>query len=158
MNKKNPEVEILKNISAFKHIYNNIVKFDEVDSVGVVHNIKYLYWLEWARTQYLENLGIKLNPVTFISELPLMVVHNDIDYYNPAKFSDKYKVLTRISFIKKSSLGFENLVLLEDNTLLSKANAIMVYFDYKQKIPTRIPDELRNLIKLFENGNVNIID
>ena len=81
--------ELLNRLSLYKHKMNGKVRFAEVDSFGVVHNIRYFFWIEAARTEYFSNLGIELTPTTFIREMPFMVVHAVIDYLNAARFNDE---------------------------------------------------------------------
>jgi acyl-CoA thioester hydrolase len=151
---KEPAIDLEQEIIKFKHVTYGRAKFDEVDSAGVVHNIRYLFWLERARTDYFGAIGIKLNPKTFISEYPIMVVHTEIDYFNTAHFNDDYKILTRASKIGKSSLTFENIVLKSDNTLLVSAKAIFVHLDHKIMKPTRISDDLRTMLSNFEGNHL----
>ena len=131
VNNKIPD-KILNLLPMFKHSVKSKVKFHEVDSYGVVHNLQYGFWLEWARTEYLSNLGIKLNPKTYISEIPVMVVHSELDYFNPAVFYEEYEVLLRISFIKNSSLGFENIIKTKTN-LLVFAKIILVFLNVQKQ-------------------------
>eukprot|EP01156_Anaeramoeba_ignava_P012294 Anaeramoba_ignava/a488944_10.p1 GENE.a488944_10~~a488944_10.p1 ORF type:complete len:157 (-),score=4.18 a488944_10:28-498(-) len=127
------------------------VHFDDVDSFGVVHNVKYFYWMEWARTDYFGNIGIKLNPDTFIREYPIMIVHSEADYLNPGRFNDEYEVYSRISFIKDSSVGFENIVKIKGGPILVKAKAVGVHLDKNTHQPATVPDDLKEMILKFEN-------
>ncbi len=152
-NKKNSEKikHILQEIELFRHSAKGKVRFSEVDSFGVVHNIQYFFWLESARTEYLGNLGIDLNPDTYIDEFPVMVVHAEIDYFNALRFNESYEVLTRISSLGETSLTYENLILKSDGLLLAKAKAVLVHLDPGSKTPARIPDKVREMINSFEH-------
>lgn len=139
--------------SKFKHKLNSKVKFAEVDLFGVVHNIQYLYWLEWARTEYLENLGIELNLKNFLNKYLLMVVHSEIDYFASLSLSSNYEILTRVSFIKNSSIGFENIIISENKTIV-EAKAILVHINPATKEPEPISGNLKSLIFDFEKENL----
>jgi len=145
-------------LSKFKFYISDRVKFAEVDSYGVVHNVQYLYWIEWSRTEYFRNLFSEMNPRKFISEYPVMIVHAEIDYFDSAKFGDSYKVLSRISLVKNSSLKFENLVINDKGILLVKASSILVHLNNKTNQPERIPDTLREKLKKFEGIDVEFIN
>ena len=155
-NKNDIKSILIEEMKKFKFVYEDTVRFDEVDSIGVAHNVRYLFWLERARIEYFGNLGISINPNTFSSDLPIMVVHNEIDYFSPSHFGDKYKIFSRASFIKKSSIGFENIVTLKDDTILATAKTIYVYLDKVEKKPSRIPDDIRKLFIDFEGNNLFI--
>jgi acyl-CoA thioester hydrolase len=144
-------------LNKFRHAVKGQVKFAEVDSFGVVHNVQYLYMFEWARTEYIKNAGIRQTRTTYIKDFPLMVVHSEIDYFSPATFGDDYEVLTRVAFVKNSSLGFENIARLTDGTILARGKAVMVHLDYKTRQPVRIPDDLRERLKEIEGENVEFL-
>lgn len=148
---------MMNDLSKYKHRYKGRVQFSEVDSFGVAHNLKYLYWLEWARTDYLRTIGLNVNPKTFLTEYPIMTVHSEIDYYEPCRFNDEYNVYTRISWIKNSSLCFENVITSEER-LLVKASSVLVNVNPATRESVRINDELRKLVKIYESDNVQFID
>jgi acyl-CoA thioester hydrolase len=143
-------------LSQFGHKIDGTVEFADCDAFGVVHNVKYLYWLERARTEYFRYAGLQLGPETFISENRYMVVHADIDYFSALRFTEKYSILTRVSFIKNSSIGFENIVI-NDYRPVVKAGAVLVHLDENMN-PSRIPDNFRDKVIEIEKKNVRIID
>jgi YbgC/YbaW family acyl-CoA thioester hydrolase len=150
--------DILKEIPLYKHKVEGQVKFHEVDSFGVLHNIQYFYILEWARTQYFQYIGMPVNSRTFTLENPVMTVNHELNYYYPAMFTDEYEVFTRITEVKNSSMKFENIILHANGNVMAKASAILVYMNVEDYIPVRIPDDLREKIKNFENDNVKFIE
>ena len=154
--KQRPQ-ELQKEIKLYKHKIEGQVKFHEVDSLGVLHNIQYFYILEWARIKYLEYLGIPLTNRTFTLENPIMTVHHEIDYFHPAMLSDMYDAFSRVVEIKDSSMKFENLIVHENGKIMAKAKATLVYLNPEDYKPARIPDHLREKIKSMEGDNVKFI-
>ena len=156
----NDKAKILKQLaeecSAYRFSMSGKVQFSEVDFFGVVHNLRYFYWLEYARTEYLSNLLPELNPNKIIRNYTFMSVHAEIDYFNPARYGDEYLVLTKISNIKNSSITFQNIIRLKDGTILAKASAILVNFDSATFKSERIPDLLRERLRKFEEENVEL--
>ena len=150
--------ELSEELSKFKFIYEGRVRFAEVDSYRVVHNLQYFYWLETARIEYLRNLNIGLNNISLINELLFMSVHAEIDYFNVAGFDDEYQVLTRISQIRNSAFSFRNIIRLKNGIILVSASATLTHVDPKTKTPKRINDDLRLKIKNFEGDGVILID
>lgn len=148
--------KIKEELKKYSFKTNGIVRFSEVDSFNVVHNIKYLYWLENARIDYFRHIGIEMHNHTIIKDFPVMVVRNEIDYFNPARFSDEYNILSRISRVGNSSFTFQNLIFLKSGLLLAKASSVLVYLN-ESNLPERIPDNYRKLISDFEGDNVDII-
>jgi len=142
-------METKYNKDEFTHEYTGEVKFSEVDSFNVVHNLAYLYWLEWARTQYLFDIGMPRDDSIFSKRMPIMTVHSEVDYYNSMRFTDKYTVLTKVSKIGDSSITFINQVYSADKLIL-EAKSILVYVDTENGKPETIPDFVREKIKNYE--------
>lgn len=133
----------------FRHEYTGEVKFSEVDSFNVVHNLAYLYWLEWARTQYLFDIGMPRDNSIFSIRMPIMTVHSEVDYYNSMRFTDRYTVLTKVSKIGDSSITFVNQVYSADKLIL-EAKSILVYVDTENGKPETIPEFVREKINNYE--------
>lgn len=156
--KKLSDEELKNELNLYKHFTKGQIKFHEVDSYGVLHNIQYFYILEWARTKYLENVGIKIDSQTYSKHTLVMTVHHEMDYYNSASFFDEYLAYSRITKVGKSSLNFENIVTNLDGKILAKASVILVYLEPINHKPARIPEEIRYLIKELEGDNVKFSD
>jgi acyl-CoA thioester hydrolase len=150
--KKNPVSS--ETFKLFKHSFKSKVKFHEVDSFGVVHNIQYLYWIENARLEYFQDIDDCGIFNKFGKEYIHIIVNTNIDYIKSARMFDDYEILTRISWIKDSSFGFENLVLNSNGAVLVKASAVIVFFDLKTNSSIRIPDNFREMIIEFEQDDV----
>lgn len=157
MKKLIPE-EILAEIPLYKHKFDTQVQFRDVDSFGVVHNIQYFYYLEWARIKYMEYIGIPINHRTFTAENPIMTVHHELDYFAPALFSDTLHIYSRVVEMRNSSMIFENIILKEDDQLIAKAKVILVYLSTEDYKPTSIPEYLRTAIRSLEGEHVNIYE
>ncbi len=134
----------------FRHRFEGKVRFSEVDSFHIVHNLQYLYWVEWARAEYLNDVGILIDKNTYRKSFPVVIAHAEIDYFNPAQFADEYVVWTRVKRIGDTSVDFENFVTLKDDTPLVLTSCTLVLTDPAKGIPHRIPNEIRELLKNYE--------
>ncbi|MGB9852928.1 MAG: acyl-CoA thioesterase [Candidatus Kapaibacteriota bacterium] len=141
-------------LTKFQHRISNKVRFHEVDSFGVAHNLAYFYWLEVAQTEYFENLGFDVKPETFTKEFPLLKVHNEIDYFSPLRLGDKYQVLTRISWIKNSSFEYQNLVLSQNGNIVAFGKSVLVHINPKTMAAEELPTRFIELVRIFERGYV----
>ncbi len=135
----------------YKHKVHGKVKFAEVDSVGVVHNVQYFYMFEWARIEYLQNLGLKISPDTFLQQLPLLMARNEIDYISTLRFCDEYTILSRVKELKKSSFVFNQMVLDKSGEPVARGESVLVHIDPVTKSSTPLPDFLRQVVIEFEN-------
>jgi acyl-CoA thioester hydrolase len=159
MDQTDKTLEAINNsLPLFKFSITGRVKFHEVDSYGIVHNIQYLYWLEWARAEYLRKISQNNEGKLSLYSFPVMVVHSEIDFFSTAGFDDEYEILTRAAFVKNSSVGFENIIRLTDGSILVKASAVLVGINVKTRQPDRINDTFREWLKNYEVENIKFID
>jgi YbgC/YbaW family acyl-CoA thioester hydrolase len=156
--------EIHELLGKFKHKTENYVKFHEVDSFQVVHNLNYLLWLEIARVEYCKELGISILPDKNNSlseaenEIPFSIylVRNEINYFNPATFFDNYIIYTRVSKLGFSSVTFEHIITKKDGTPLCINQAVEVYVSQDAMRPIEIVSSIRKKIIDFEKDDLEI--
>jgi acyl-CoA thioester hydrolase len=109
--------------------------------------------------EYLRDLGRRINPGAVDEKIKVMIKKNEIVYHFPAKLDDLIDIYTRASFIKNSSLGFEQILVNHGNgTMLCTLNVIHVYLDPVTGEPVRIPDEYRKLFRDFEKEDIEFIE
>ena len=137
--------DIEKVISAFSHKMTSKVRFHQVDSFKILHNIQYLYIFETARLEFLQSLGLVDDLNDLIAKFPVMTVHHTIDYYSPAYFNDTLEIFTRVKEIGNSSVSFENIAVL-NGKILARATTVYVYINPLTGESQSIPDEIRNLL------------
>lgn len=138
----------------YKHVVRTRVRTYDVDRQGIVHNAVYFYWLEAARVEYFRSIGLPIDRETFVTKHRFVVAHQEIDYFAAAQFDDEYEVYTRIPLVRRSSLVFDQLVVLVEGQLLVKASAVLVHLNPATNAPERIPDSYRTLIREYEGESV----
>lgn len=144
-----------EDFATYRHVLCTRVRSYDVDRQSIVHNAVYLYWLEAARIEYFRALGLPMDFQTFVSKHRFVVAHVDIDYIYAALFDQEYELFTRVSWIKNSSLCFEQIARLTDSgTILVKAKTVMVHLNTASHNPERIQDSYRTLIREYEGNNV----
>jgi len=138
-------------ISQFKRTFSIDVRFSDVDLFSIVHNIRYFYWIEWAREEYIRDLLDKVGLRQGFEDFIVMVAHSEIDYYRVAMSGERLSILTRVKSMGDSSLEFENVILNGKKELIVYCSSVVVHVDYRTKLPQRIPDNIRLAIDEFEN-------
>lgn len=141
--------KISLSVEKYKSIYHKTARFADIDSFGVVHNIKYLYWIEAAREIYLQNIYKTLGMELDFRNAALMVVHSEIDYFIPARYNDELSILTRVSFIGSSSLIMDNIIKTE-NVILNKSHSVLVNINPRTMASEPIKTDIINAINEFE--------
>jgi acyl-CoA thioester hydrolase len=94
------------------------VRYAETDAMGVVHHSGYVVWLEAARVEWLEQIGL---PYTQIEAqgLAFAVVELGLTYRHPARFGDLVAVETWLSEVSSRTLRYQYRVW-KDETLLAE--------------------------------------
>jgi acyl-CoA thioester hydrolase len=140
-----------KKIEHFKHFYKLKVRLYEVDILQIVNNAVYFNYFEQARMQYASEAGILPENNIFSEDSLYYMVHNKIDYLNPAFFDDQLNIYTRISYIKHSSFGFEHIVENSDSEkIIAEGSGVSVHVNPVSKKSSPIADEVIDKVKAFE--------
>ena len=71
--------------------YERDVFYYETDRMGIVHHSNYIKWLEEARVDYLEQIGLPFSEMEKLGIL-VPVLHVEFDYRLPFRFGDRFRV------------------------------------------------------------------
>jgi acyl-CoA thioester hydrolase len=126
------------------------VRYEEVDSYGVVNHAQFADYFTGARVAYFRALGIK--PAEFHT-LPIqpVVVHLEVDFREPVRFDDHLDVWTRCTRVGEKSLSFAFRVHNSASDVLqAEGNAVLVAMEIATRTPVRVPDALRRRIEKME--------
>jgi acyl-CoA thioester hydrolase len=141
-----------KNKSDFKHFYDVIVTFDEVDMLHIVNNAVYFNYFERARIQCAKDLGILPKKGIGLNGTAFYMVRNEINYLKAAVFEDRLRVYTRISFIKNSSFGFEHIIEnLDSGVIIAEGMGVLVHVDPALKKSIPLQEEFYKKVLEFES-------
>ena len=83
--------------------YIHKVNYYETDKMGITHHSNYIRWMEEARIDFLEQIGLgykKLEVDGIISP----VIHVECDYKLPTTFDDKIKIDVAVEEFKGAKL------------------------------------------------------
>lgn len=141
----------------FKHSITFRVRFNEVDMLGVCNNAVYVSYFEEGRIQYLKALGL-IPPAGIFSDGSLFfMVRNEINYRAHAHYDDELEVYNRVSFIKRSSYGFDHLIVNKTrNTVVVDGSGVIVRVDPVTRKSTPLSQEFHTAITGFE-PNVKLL-
>ena len=140
-----------KKLEDFKHIYKLKVRLYEVDILQIVNNAVYFNYFEQARMQYAKDAGLLPVDNIFTEESLYYMVHNEINYIKPAFFNDELNIYTRISYIKRSSFGFEHIVEnSKSGKIIAEGGGVSVHINPVTKKSSSISNEVIEKVKSFE--------
>lgn len=78
------------------HPYRHRVRYHELDTQGVVHPAHYMNWIENARLDLLEQIGLGLKQMEN-TEILMPIISNSIEYLSPVKFDDTIVIGTTVT-------------------------------------------------------------
>tara|TARA_B100000131_G_C17926719_1_gene536592 strand:- start:229 stop:636 length:408 start_codon:yes stop_codon:yes gene_type:complete len=121
------------------------VYYEDTDSGGVVYYSNYLNFLERARTEMINLLGLSNNKLLKDHKTLIIVKSCNIEYIKPAKLEDRLKIYSSIESFNKASFIMKQNVYNNDD-LISKAILKLVTVNIEGK-PVKIPSVLENQFK-----------
>ena len=118
------------------------VRYEETDTMHVVHYSKYFVWFEAGRVELLRSVGILFKDFEKRGFF-FPVVEAVANYRAPARFDDEILLRTKVARIGDTSIRFENKVLrLPEETLICEGHTVHVLTGIDGRA-TRIPEELK---------------
>ncbi len=139
-------------VSKFKHKILEVVKFHEVDIMGVCNNAVYFNYFEDARIKYLQDLKANYKLKIMEDDNFFIMAHNECDYILPATLDDCLEVLTKISKISNSSFTFEHLIINQSTSeIIARGGGVLVHINLSTKKSLPLPNEFYIAIEDFED-------
>ena len=139
-------------VSNYKHKIIEVVRFHEVDILGVCNNAVYFNYFEDARIKYVQDIKKIFSLKEILEGYSFFImVHNDCDYIESAHLDDELNIYTRINFMKNSSFGFKHIVENNKNKrIIARGGGVVVHIDKKIKKQTPIQEEFYIAVKEYE--------
>ena len=122
----------------FKHEVK--IYYEDTDAGGIVYYSNYLNFLERARTEMIETVGLSHKQLLGENNTLIIVKSCNIEYVSPTKLEDKITIYSSIeSFNKASFVVIQNIK--KDDALIVKAKLKLVTVNQDGK-PVKIPSVL----------------
>ena len=122
------------------------VRYAETDQMGVVHHANYPVYLELARIDWLNNIGISYKEME-TNGVMLPVYEMQFSFKSPAYFDDTLTIKTMLKQMPRASIVFDYEITNQDQKLLTKAQTTLVFVDMKTNRPTRCPEYILKLLR-----------
>ena len=122
------------------------VYYEDTDSGGVVYYSNYLKFLERARTELINSIGLSNQKLLDDYRTLIMVKSCNIEYIKSAKLEDKLQIYSLIeSFNKASFIMIQNIKKNDDLIIKAKLKLVTVNKEGKPiKIPTVLENQFNN--------------
>lgn len=124
------------------------VYFDDLDALNILHNVRYLLFIERARGELLQALGflwqdaLEKNPDKYH-----VVAAHTIDYLAPVRGEGELNVEIRPTHLGKSSLVLDAIVSSRHgNTVHARSSTRLVRLDHETNKPCPWSERMRSAI------------
>jgi YbgC/YbaW family acyl-CoA thioester hydrolase len=134
---------------AFKFKIPIQVRYADLDAQWHVNNSRFLTFMEQARFEYLQHLGL-FDGKTFM-DLRMIIADVHVAYKSPIKLGQKICVSTRTTKIGNKSITFEYVI---ENSITGEicgtGEVVGVCYNYPTHETVPVPEEWRKKISKFE--------
>lgn len=132
--------------------YNTELKiqldWSEMDLFGHINNVAYFKYIQAARVNYCELIGI--NTFDPENKLSFAVAASSCLFKKPLYYPGEIIVKTKVDWMKNSSLQLNHLILNQDGEISAEGTDVLVVFDYELHTKVNIPEIVREKIRLRE--------
>lgn len=121
------------------------VRYGETDQMGVVHHGNYPQYLELARIEWLNSLGISYKKMEEGGVL-LPVYNLNISYKKSAQFDDQLVIVTTLRNIPTVRIIFDYSIYNQNKELLTEASTELIFVNKKTSRPMRCPRYILDML------------
>ena len=127
------------------------VRFKDIDMMGHVNNAVYITYFENARAGYWRVLGAWAGR----PESTYVLARAECDYRNPATLDDELGCHIKVTRFGRTSFAFQYLLRDEKSgRIIVEGRSVQVMYDYDQRKPRLLDDELKDRMRRFEKGSI----
>ncbi len=139
-------------LDLFPHVYQVTVRFNEVDMLGVCNNAVYISFFEDARLQYIKAAGLMPEGGVFSDGKLFFMVRNEINYRSHAFYDEDLSVYTRVSYVRKSSYGFEHVIVKKDGTIVVDGSGVIAHVDPVTRKSSPLQEEFVGKLQQYDQN------
>jgi|TARA_B110000967_G_scaffold204019_1_gene245714 acyl-CoA thioester hydrolase len=130
------------------------VYYEDTDAGGVVYYANYLNFLERARTEAINNIGLSNKKIKENFGALIIVKSCNIDYKKSAHLEDELNIRSFVKSITKTSFSMMQIISREQD-IIAEAKVHLVFVNNLGK-PVKIPDIIFDNFKPYFCDSINI--
>jgi acyl-CoA thioester hydrolase len=124
------------------------IDWSEIDLFGHVNNLAILKYVQAARVNYLEAVGLMQSQAD--AKIGPILASTSCQFRKPLFYPGQVTVYSKVDYIKNTSFRFQHLIYNDQNEIAAEAQDIIVLYDFLRNIKLTIPNELRSKFELLE--------
>ena len=124
------------------------IDWSELDLFGHVNNVMYFKYIQAARVNYWETIGI--NASFKENKLGPILLSSSCQFKKQLLYPGNIIVKTGINFIKTTSFGIHHHIIDKQGDIVAEAEDVIVMFDFMKNEKVPVPAEMRALVEKLE--------
>lgn len=117
------------------------IDWSEMDLFGHVNNVAFFKYVQAARVNYWELVGI--NPMHKDQSVGPILASASCKFKKPLHFPGTIVIKTKLVFIKTTSFSLHHVIFNADNEIAAEAEDIIVMYDFKKNEKAGIPGSIK---------------
>lgn len=128
------------------------VYYEDTDAAGVVYYASYLRYMERARTEWMNSLGMELSTLHREHRVAFAVHRVDIEYAQPARLGDRLRAGLMLRERGRSRLILDQPIMRGDD-VITRARVTLACLEPQQWKPARMPAALVSRLPNDDTAN-----
>ncbi len=128
--------------------YARTANYYETDQMAVIHHSNYIRWLEEARIDFLDQIGLGYADIE-AAGLYIPVLGASCDYKSSVRFNDKVLIYPKITFFNGIKMNIEYKIIDEQTKQLRAVGETRHCFVTKEFKPVSLKKDVKNMYEVF---------
>jgi acyl-CoA thioester hydrolase len=124
------------------------IDWSEMDLFGHVNNVMYFKYIQAARVNYWEHIG--MTDEFKRSGLGPILASSSCQFLKPLHYPGTVTIESKVEFMKNTSFGLHHRLLNDKGEFAAEAKDVVVLFNFKTNEKVTIPDNVRKLVEDIE--------
>ncbi|MCI8622593.1 MAG: acyl-CoA thioesterase [Provencibacterium sp.] len=130
--------------------YLRKTQYYETDQMGIIHHANYVYWMEEARVDFMEQMGFGYRQAVEAG-IDFAVLGLSCRYHKMVRFGEEVQIEISISRLTATRMTVAYRILGPDGTLRATGESEHCYFSGRLQRPVSLPKALPELYALFRS-------
>ncbi|MFZ4400540.1 MAG: acyl-CoA thioesterase [Bacteroidales bacterium] len=117
------------------------IDWSEMDLFGHVNNLSILKYVQSARANYLENIGM-LQTYTENKIGPILAACN-CQFIKPLFYPGQVRIYSKVETIKNTSFSILHEIRNGQNEIIAEAKDVIVYYDFIENTKLKLTEEIK---------------
>jgi acyl-CoA thioester hydrolase len=124
------------------------IDWSELDSIGHVNHLAIMKYVQAARVNYLERVGMM--PFCAASGMGPIMASTSCQFKKELHYPGRIVVKSKAGHLKNTSFQMKHVILNELQEIVAEAHDVIVMFDFKKRAKHPIPEHYRRQIEAIE--------